>query len=29
MTQDHLSKKADFSRPLWSVLMLETVLRRW
>lgn len=29
MAQDHLSKKADFSRPLWSVLMLETVLRRW
>ena len=29
MAQDHLEKKADFSRPLWSVLMLEAVLRRW
>lgn len=28
MADDHVSGRADFSRPLWSVLMLDAVLRR-
>ncbi|MFN5511751.1 MAG: XrtA/PEP-CTERM system amidotransferase [Burkholderiales bacterium] len=28
MAEDHVSGRADFSRPLWSILMLEAVLRR-
>jgi asparagine synthase (glutamine-hydrolysing) len=28
MTSDHLQGLADFSRPLWSLLMLDAVLRR-
>ena len=29
MVSDHLLGRADFSRPLWSVLMLDATLRRW
>lgn len=29
MADAHVSGHADFSRPLWSILMLEAVLRRW